>query len=81
MDNQKSKFSSKSNPKIKAIRHNIQSHSPKKNINIPTLQQINNALTKSFIESRIEKIRKELDDLDYNEISEIIDKLPKKKLT
>ena len=79
MDNQKSKFSSKSNPKIKAIRHNIQSHSPKKNINIPTLQQINNALTKSFIESRIEKIRKELDDLDYNEISEIIDKLPKKQ--
>ena len=46
---------------------------------IPTLQQINNAITKSYIESRIEKIRKELDDLDHNEVSEILDNLPKNK--
>ena len=80
--NNKFEFSSKSKPKLKATRHSVFVHatnSPKKNMKIPTLQQINNAITKSYIESRIEKIRKELDDLDHNEVSEILDNLPKNK--
>ena len=82
MDNNKFNFSSKSKPKLKATRHSVfvkLTNSPKKNMKIPTLQQINNAITKSYIESRIEKIRKELDDLDHNDVSEMLDKLPKNK--
>ena len=76
--NNKFSFSSKSKPKIKAARHSVYVNNQQKNMKIPTLQQINSAITKSFIENRIENIKKELDDLDHNEISEIIDKLPTK---
>ena len=75
--NKKFNFSSKIKPKIKATRHSVHVSPQQKNMKIPTLLQINNAITKSFIENRIENIKKELDDLDHNEISEIIDSLPK----
>ena len=78
--NNKFNFSSKSKPKLKTTRHSVYVESPKKNMKIPTLKQINNAITKSYIESRIEKIRKELDDFDHDEISEIIDSLPQNKI-
>jgi Mg/Co/Ni transporter MgtE len=54
------------------------SHTPR-NLQIPTLRQIHSAIARTLIESRIERIRKELDDHNNNEISEIINKLPKNK--
>ena len=69
------------NNKIKFSRYSFYD-----NMKITTLKQINNAITKTFIGDRIGKVKKELNDLKENEVSQIISKLPqtkiyKKKLT
>ena len=53
-----SKSSSQSNSKINAPRRSVFVDSPKKNMIIPTLKQINNDITKTFLDSRIEKVKK-----------------------
>ena len=69
----------KINSNLSETRHSLFfSHTPR-NLQIPTLRQIHSALARTLIESRIERIRKELDDHNNNEISEIINKLPKNK--
>ena len=54
-------------------------NSTQKNMKIPTLRQINSAVAKTLISSKIEGAKKELDDFNNNEISEIISQLPKNK--
>ena len=51
----------------------------KGNMKIPTLKQINNSIYKTFFETRIEEIKKQLNDLEKNEVSEMINNLPKNK--
>ena len=80
-----SKINSKTNSKInskinsKAKESSIHSVLVDDNMKIPTLNQINSAITKTFIGDKFKQIRKELADLEKNEISEMIKKLPKKK--
>jgi len=77
--NNKIKLGSKLNSKIKeSSQHSAFTDSSSGNMKKPTLNQINSAITKTFIEDKYKKIRKELADLEKNEISEIISKLPKK---
>ena len=54
--------------------------SPEKNMKIPTLKQINNAITKTFIGDRLGLVKKELNDLENNEVTQIIKKLPQTKI-
>ena len=70
----------KLNNKLKLPRYSFQNNSPEKNMKIPTLKQINNAITKTFFDDRVEKVQKELKDLEANEIEQIISKLPKTKI-
>ena len=67
-----SKSSSQSNSKLAAPRRSVFVDSPKKNMIIPTLKQIHNDITKTFLDSRIEKVKKELDEFEKNEVSEMI---------
>ena len=75
-----SKSSSQSNSKINAPRRSVFVDSPKKNMIIPTLKQINNDITKTFLDSRIEKVKKELNEYEKNEVSEMISDLNQNKL-
>ena len=70
----------KLNNKIKFSRYSFHNNSPEKNMKIPTLKQINNAITKTFIGDRIGKVKKELNDLQENEVAQIISKLPQTKI-
>ena len=78
-NNSSKKRGSKSIPKLKKRRNSLFVDSPKKNMIIPTLNQINRNINKTFFETRIEEIRKEIDELENNEISEIINNLPGNK--
>ena len=69
----------KINSKLKDTRNSLFKNSTQKNMKIPTLRQINSAVAKTLISSKIEKTKKELDDFNNNEISEIISQLPKNK--
>ena len=69
----------KINSKLKDSGHSLFINSTQKNMKIPTLRQINSAVAKTLISSKIEKTKKELDDFNNNEISEIINQLPKNK--
>ena len=69
----------KINSKLKDTRHSLFINSTQKNMKIPTLRQINSAVAKTLISSKIEGAKKELDDFNNNEISEIISQLPKNK--
>ena len=72
--------------KLKFSPFSFHGNSPENKMKIPTLKQINNAITKTFIGDKIGKVQKELNDLENNEVTKIISKLPqtkiyKKKLT
>jgi hypothetical protein len=79
-----SKINSKTNSKInskinsKAKESSIHSVLVDDNMKIPTLNQINSAITKTFIGDKFKQIRKELADLEKNEISEMIKNFLKK---
>ena len=79
IDNGNLKINKKNNTKIKATRYSVFVDPLQTNMKIPTLKQINSAITRSFIENRMETIRKELDDFEKNEISEIINKQAKNR--
>ena len=49
------------------------------NMQIPTLRQINSAIAKTLLENSVEKVRKQIDGDNNNEISETINNLPKNK--
>ena len=70
----------KLNSKIKFSRYSFNDNSPERNMKIPTLKQINNAITKTFIGDRIGKVKQELNDLQDNEVAQIISKLPQTKI-
>ena len=69
----------KINSKLKETRQSLFQSSNQKNMIIPTLKQIKNTVAKTLIESKIEQTKKELDDFNKNEISEIIEKVPNYK--
>ena len=60
-------------------RHSISSGSSMDSMRMPTLKQIGTNLTQTFIADKLKSIQKELDDYDNNEISEILNNLPKCK--
>ena len=64
---------------LKETRHSVFLNKTPRNMQIPTLNQIHHAMAKTLIQSKIESTRKQLDEHDNNEISEIINKLPKNK--
>ena len=73
------KINSNLSNKTKKKRNTLFLKSSSKDLKIPTLKQIKSAITKTFIESKVEFVKKEIKDFDKNEISEIIDTYEKKK--
>ena len=71
-------INSHSNTKIKANRYNVLNKSSRKKLQMQTLAQINTGITKTYIESQMETVRKELDDFEKDEITEMINKKLKK---
>ena len=67
------------NTKMKSPRHSIFAFSPKRNMKISELKYSNNPSTHSLIASQMESIRKELENFEKNEISEIINNFQNKK--
>ena len=65
-----------SNSIMTGSRHSSFIESPKHNMMIPTLKEINCTIKNSYIAKNMGKIKKELDDFENNEISEIINNLP-----
>ena len=64
-----------------SIRNSIfERDDPEKNLKIPTLKQINNALNITFIGSRLDQVQEELKNLENNEVTQIINNLPQTKL-
>ena len=61
-------------------RNSIFEDPPEKNLQIPTLKQINNALNKTFIGSRLDLVQEELKNLENNEVTQIINNLPQTKI-
>ena len=47
---------------------------------IPTLNQIHSAINKTIFETKIDKVKKDLQDFEKNEISEIISNFPQNKI-
>ena len=68
----------KINKKLNSTRNSFL-HDSSVKMNIPTLKQINSAITKTFICGKMEKTKQELENLNNNEISEILDKIKKDK--
>ena len=71
-------INSHSNTKIKANRYNVLNKSSRKKLQMQTLAQINTGITKTYIESQMETVRKELDNFEKDEITEMINKKLKK---
>ena len=67
------------NPKGKTPRHSIFVVSPKRNLQIPELKQGNKATTHTLIASQMESIRKELENFEKNEITELMNDIEKNK--
>ena len=61
-------------------RNSIFEDPPEKNLQIPTLKQINNSLNKTFIGSRLDLVQEELKNLENNEVTQIINNLPQTKI-
>ena len=61
-------------------RNSLFEQSPEKNLKIPTLKQINNAINKTFIGSKIGQIQSELNNLENNEVTQIINNLPQNNI-
>ena len=61
-------------------RNSIFEDPPEKNLQIPTLKQINNSLNKTFIGSRLDLAQEELKNLENNEVTQIINNLPQTKI-
>ena len=50
-----------------------------KNLQIPTLNEINNAINKAYIDNRLFQAKEELNDLENNEVTKIINNLSSQK--
>ena len=68
----------KFNSKLKDTRHAVFLEPNQKDLKLPTMKQIKNAVA-TLIESKIEKTKKELEEFNKNEISEILDQIPNYK--
>ena len=66
----------KFNSKLKDTRHAVFLEPTQKDMKLPTIKQIKKAVAKTLIESKIEKTKKELEEFNKNEISEIIEQNP-----
>ena len=73
------KLGPKSNLNVKSSRGSLFLSSHKNQMKIPTLRQINSAITKTFIPSRIGEVKKQIDEFNNNEVTEIINNLPHQK--
>ena len=67
------------NSKGKTPRHSIFVVSPKRNLQIPELKQGNKATTHTLIANQMESIRKELENFEKNEITELMNDIEKNK--
>ena len=65
--------------KIKSNRHSALNKTSKKKLPNQNTGKLNSAITKSYIESKMETVRKELDDFEKDEITEMINKQKKNK--
>ena len=66
----------KFNSKLKDTRHAVFLDPTQKDMKLPTMKQIKNAVAKTLIGSKIEKTKKELEEFNKNEISEIVEQYP-----
>ena len=73
------KINTNFNTKEKTPRHSNFTFSPKKKMNIPEIKQSNNPMTHTLIASQLESIRKELENFEKNEITEIMNDFEKHK--
>ena len=74
------KITQNSIKKLKARKQkSLNTRPSRKRLPIPTLGNLTGAVTKTYIESQMETIRKELDDFEKDEVTEMINKLKKNK--
>ena len=78
-NNSNMKINSNLSTNSKGARHSLFINSPNKNMKMLTLKEISNTVTKSYIKNKMKFIKKELEDFENDEISEIINSLPRAK--